>query len=125
MKALVVTLLLLVSVVAGVRPSKLVHQVPAVYVFGDSMLDVGNNNHLPGEEEVARADKPSTRRFTNNYGVDLPGSGKPTGRFSNGYNVADFVGTYPCVHSFIYDSLSSISLIQEYVVQRFTTRICL
>jgi hypothetical protein len=27
------------------------------------------------------------------YGVDYPGS-KPTGRFSNGYNVADFIGTY-------------------------------
>jgi hypothetical protein len=39
--ALVVTLLL--NVVAGtVRPSKLVlRQVPAMYVFGDSMLDVG------------------------------------------------------------------------------------
>jgi hypothetical protein len=86
-KALVVTTLLL-GVVAGVRPSKqlaLRSQVPAVYVFGDSSLDVGNNNHLPGDE-VPRADKPY-------YGVDLPGSGKPTGRFSNGYNVADFVGT--------------------------------
>jgi hypothetical protein len=40
--ALVVTLLL--GVVAGaIRPSKLVlHQVPKVYVFGDSMLDVGS-----------------------------------------------------------------------------------
>jgi phospholipase/lecithinase/hemolysin len=52
-------------------------------VFGDSTLDVGNNNYLPGEG-VPRADKPY-------YGVDLPGSGKPTGRFSNGYNTADFV----------------------------------
>jgi hypothetical protein len=55
-------------------------------MFGDSMLDVGNNNHLPGEE-VPGADKPY-------YGVDLPGSGKPTGRLSNGYNVADFVVTF-------------------------------
>ncbi|TVU07553.1 hypothetical protein EJB05_40914 [Eragrostis curvula] len=81
MKALVVTLLL--GAVAGVQPSKIVHQVPAIYVFGDSTLDVGNNNHLQGKE-VPRADKPY-------YGIDLPGSGKPTGRFSNGYNVADFV----------------------------------
>ena len=57
-----------------------------MYVFGDSTLDVGNNNYLPGKE-VPRADKPY-------YGIDLPGSGKPTGRFSNGYNIADFVGTY-------------------------------
>ena len=59
---------------------------PAMYVFGDSTLDVGNNNYLPGEG-VPRANKPY-------YGIDLPGSGKPTGRFSNGYNIADFVGTY-------------------------------
>jgi hypothetical protein len=58
--------------------------VPAVYVFGDSTLDVGNNNYLPGKD-VPRANKPY-------YGIDLPGSGRPTGRFSNGYNTADFVG---------------------------------
>ncbi|GJM97406.1 hypothetical protein PR202_ga14330 [Eleusine coracana subsp. coracana] len=78
MKALVVSLVL--GTVAGVRPAKM---VPAMYVFGDSTLDVGNNNHLPGKD-VPRADKPY-------YGINLPGSGKPTGRFSNGYNVADFV----------------------------------
>ncbi|KAG2608577.1 GDSL esterase/lipase At1g71691-like [Panicum virgatum] len=82
MKALVV-LSLVVGAVAGIRPSKLVWQVPAVYVFGDSTLDVGNNNYLPGEG-VPRANMP-------HYGIDLPGSGKPTGRFSNGYNTADFV----------------------------------
>jgi hypothetical protein len=60
-------------------------QVPAMYVFGDSTLDVGNNNYLPGAG-VPRANMPL-------YGVDYPGS-KPTGRFSNGYNVADFIGTY-------------------------------
>jgi len=85
MKALVV-LSLVVGAVAGIRPSKLVRQVPAVYVFGDSTLDVGNNNYLPGEG-VPRANMP-------HYGIDLPGSGKPTGRFSNGYNTADFVGTH-------------------------------
>lgn len=82
MKALVLSLVL--GAVAGIRPSKLVRrQVPAIYVFGDSTLDVGNNNYLPGKD-VPRADKPY-------YGIDLPGSGKPTGRFSNGYNTADFV----------------------------------
>ena len=85
MKALVV-LSLVVGAVAGIRPSKLVRQVPAMYVFGDSTLDVGNNNYLPGTN-VPRANRPY-------YGIDLPGSGKPTGRFSNGYNTADFVGTH-------------------------------
>ncbi|KAL6873557.1 hypothetical protein ACP4OV_013639 [Aristida adscensionis] len=82
MKALVLGLVL-VGAVAGVQPSKIVRQVPAMFVFGDSTLDVGNNNYLPGKD-VPRADKPY-------YGIDLPGSGKPTGRFSNGYNTADFV----------------------------------
>jgi len=60
--------------------------VPAVYVFGDSLLDVGNNNYLPGAD-VPRANMPY-------YGVDFPGGARPTGRFSNGYNVADLVGMY-------------------------------
>ncbi|WVZ94211.1 hypothetical protein U9M48_040132 [Paspalum notatum var. saurae] len=54
---------------------------PALYVLGDSTLDVGNNNYLPGAD-VRRAN----RRY---YGVDFPGF--PAGRFSNGYNTADFV----------------------------------
>jgi hypothetical protein len=82
MKVLVLSLV--VGAVAAIRPSKLLPAVPAVYVFGDSTLDVGNNNYLPGKD-VPRANKPY-------YGIDLPGSGRPTGRFSNGYNTADFVG---------------------------------
>nr|CAB3471478.1 unnamed protein product [Digitaria exilis] len=80
-KALVLSLVL--GAVAGTRPGELVRKVPAMYVFGDSTLDVGNNNYLQGEG-VPRANRPF-------YGIDLPGSGKPTGRFSNGYNTADFV----------------------------------
>ncbi|KAM0929753.1 hypothetical protein ACQ4PT_001378 [Festuca glaucescens] len=57
--------------------------VPAMYVLGDSTLDVGNNNHLPGKD-VPRANVPF-------YGVDFPGGPIATGRFSNGYNVADFI----------------------------------
>ena len=89
-KALVVSMVLGVAAAGVVEPSKTktmrLRQVPAMYVFGDSTLDVGNNNYLPGKE-VPRADK-------SYYGIDLPGSGNPTGRFSNGYNIADFVGTY-------------------------------
>ncbi|KAF7075518.1 hypothetical protein CFC21_080291 [Triticum aestivum] len=54
--------------------------VPAVYVFGDSLADVGNNNHLL---TVLKAD------FSHN-GMDYPG-GVATGRFSNGKNSADFL----------------------------------
>ncbi|XP_022867455.1 GDSL esterase/lipase At5g55050-like isoform X2 [Olea europaea var. sylvestris] len=55
--------------------------VPAMYVFGDSLVDVGNNKHLP--LSLLRADLPHN-------GVDYPGR-KPTGRFSNGKNSADFL----------------------------------
>ncbi|OAY84517.1 GDSL esterase/lipase, partial [Ananas comosus] len=56
--------------------------VPAIYVFGDSLADVGNNNHL----EVAEINKAN---FPHN-GVDFPDR-VSTGRFSNGYNGIDFI----------------------------------
>ncbi|XP_020577348.1 GDSL esterase/lipase At5g55050-like [Phalaenopsis equestris] len=52
----------------------------SVYVFGDSLADVGNNNHL---STLLKADFPHN-------GVDFSG-GKPTGRFSNGKNAVDFL----------------------------------
>ncbi|KAJ0046139.1 hypothetical protein Pint_04104 [Pistacia integerrima] len=55
--------------------------VPAIFVFGDSLVDVGNNNYLP--LSVAKADFPHN-------GVDFP-TKKPTGRFTNGKNAADFL----------------------------------
>ncbi|OAY55145.1 GDSL esterase/lipase At5g55050 [Manihot esculenta] len=55
--------------------------VPAVFVFGDSLVDVGNNNHLP--VSIAKANFPHN-------GVDFP-TKKATGRFSNGKNAADFL----------------------------------
>uniref|UniRef100_A0A8R7P948 GDSL esterase/lipase n=1 Tax=Triticum urartu TaxID=4572 RepID=A0A8R7P948_TRIUA len=83
-KALVVSLVLGAVIAGSITPIKaIVWQVPAVYVFGNSTLDVGNNNYLPGKN-VPRANMPY-------HGIDMPGSGKPTGRFSNGYNTADFV----------------------------------
>lgn len=55
--------------------------VPAMFIFGDSGVDVGNNNYLP--LSIAKADYPFN-------GIDFPTS-KPTGRFSNGKNAADFL----------------------------------
>jgi hypothetical protein len=71
---------------AAVGAGSAARLVPAMYVLGDSTLDVGNNNHLPGKD-VPRANVPF-------YGVDFPGGPVATGRFSNGYNVADFIGMY-------------------------------
>ncbi|CAL1360285.1 unnamed protein product [Linum trigynum] len=54
---------------------------PAVYVFGDSLFDVGTNNYLENADVRVKAD------FLF-YGIDFPRS-LPTGRFSNGFNLAD------------------------------------
>ncbi|KAM0918123.1 hypothetical protein ACQ4PT_008774 [Festuca glaucescens] len=81
MKVLVLLGLAVVALAAGAGAARPV--VPAVFVLGDSTLDVGNNNHLPGKD-VPRANVPF-------YGIDFPGGPKPTGRFSNGYNIADFI----------------------------------
>ncbi|KAG6404687.1 hypothetical protein SASPL_136940 [Salvia splendens] len=52
----------------------------AFFVFGDSLVDNGNNNYLA---TTARADSPP-------YGIDYP-SHRPTGRFSNGLNIPDII----------------------------------
>ncbi|CAM8923180.1 hypothetical protein QQ045_023296 [Rhodiola kirilowii] len=53
----------------------------AYFVFGDSLVDNGNNNFLLTS---ARADSPP-------YGIDSS-NGRPTGRFSNSRNLADLIG---------------------------------
>ncbi|KAI3459064.1 hypothetical protein Pfo_015727 [Paulownia fortunei] len=52
----------------------------AFFVFGDSLVDNGNNNYLITS---ARADSPP-------YGIDYP-THRPTGRFSNGLNIPDII----------------------------------
>ncbi|CAI0408892.1 unnamed protein product [Linum tenue] len=53
------------------------------FVFGDSLVDAGNNNYL---FTLAKADSPP-------YGVDFkPSGGRPTGRFTNGRTIPDIIG---------------------------------
>ncbi|XP_021734859.1 GDSL esterase/lipase At5g33370-like [Chenopodium quinoa] len=52
----------------------------AFFVFGDSLVDSGNNNFLA---TTARADSPP-------YGIDYP-THRATGRFSNGLNIPDII----------------------------------
>ncbi|XP_022039405.1 GDSL esterase/lipase At5g42170 [Helianthus annuus] len=54
--------------------------VPAIIAFGDSLLDPGNNNRLM---TFTKANFPP-------YGKDFVG-GKPTGRFTNGKTLGDFL----------------------------------
>lgn len=57
-----------------------VPQVPCFFIFGDSLVDNGNNNGLP------------TKAVSNYppYGIDFPQG--PTGRFSNGLTMVDILG---------------------------------
>ena len=55
--------------------------VSALYVFGDSTVDSGNNNFLITQAKANYIP----------YGVDF-GDGKPTGRYTNGRTEADFIG---------------------------------
>ncbi|PAN39578.1 hypothetical protein PAHAL_7G253000 [Panicum hallii] len=55
--------------------------VPAVFVFGDSTVDIGNNNFIEKCDIGCKANYPP-------FGVDYLNH-TPTGRFSNGYNLAD------------------------------------
>jgi hypothetical protein len=56
-------------------------QQRAFFVFGDSLVDSGNNDFLA---TTARADNYP-------YGIDYPPSHRATGRFSNGYNIPDLI----------------------------------
>ncbi|CAN6173854.1 unnamed protein product [Urochloa humidicola] len=90
MAATVLCVLVVASVMVTMAAAAGAARPPAIFVFGDSTLDVGNNNYLPGPD-VPRANKPY-------YGIDFPGS-VATGRFSNGYNIADYLAKsmgFPC-----------------------------
>ncbi|KAK4433336.1 GDSL esterase/lipase [Sesamum alatum] len=54
--------------------------ITAVFAFGDSILDSGNNNRL---STIFRSDHPP-------YGIDFPGQ-IPSGRFSDGKLATDFL----------------------------------
>jgi hypothetical protein len=73
---LLVVLLATAAVVVRAQP-----QVPCYFVFGDSLVDNGNNNDIAS---LARANYPP-------YGIDFAGG--PTGRFSNGLTTVDAICT--------------------------------
>lgn len=55
-------------------------QVPCFFIFGDSLVDNGNNNRIL---TLARANYYP-------YGIDFPQGS--TGRFTNGRTTVDFIG---------------------------------
>lgn len=70
----VVALVLSLSLINGVKAAP---QVPCLFIFGDSLVDNGNNNQL---NSLAKANYMP-------YGIDFPGG--PSGRFSNGKTTVD------------------------------------
>jgi hypothetical protein len=72
--------------------------VTAVIVFGDSIVDPGNNNGLP---TLIKANHPP-------YGKDFFNH-EATGRYSNGLIPTDLIGTYICMHMFLYITTHIIS----------------
>lgn len=54
-------------------------KIPANFVFGDSLVEVGNNNYIIS---LSKANYPPN-------GIDF---GKPTGRYTNGRTIPDIIG---------------------------------
>lgn len=57
------------------------YDIPANFVFGDSLVDVGNNNYIVSLSKA-------------NYvpnGIDF---GVPTGRYTNGRTIVDIIGKF-------------------------------
>jgi hypothetical protein len=77
--AVMVVVVLLSAAAATVTGQAL---VPGVMIFGDSVVDAGNNNRLA---TLVRADFPP-------YGRDFPATHAPTGRFCNGKLATDYTG---------------------------------
>ena len=66
-------------------------QAAALIVFGDSIVDPGNNN---GINTIIKADFPP-------YGHDFINH-RPTGRFCNGRIPTDFIGILICMYLYTY-----------------------
>jgi len=75
-----VSLALCLGALAVLQAARGTDAARAFFVFGDSLVDNGNNNYLI---TAARADSPP-------YGIDTPDH-RATGRFSNGKNVPDII----------------------------------
>lgn len=61
------------------------NKLGASFIFGDSLVDAGNNNYL---QTLSKANiRPN--------GIDFKGSGgNPTGRYTNGRTIGDIVGKF-------------------------------
>lgn len=78
MTAEIVLEILTLSILVGICFAK---NIPASFVFGDSLVDAGNNNYIVSLSKA-------------NYvpnGIDF---GMPTGRYTNGRTIVDIIGKF-------------------------------
>lgn len=76
----------------------------ASFIFGDSLVDAGNNNYL---STLSKADM-------NPNGIDFAASGgNPTGRFTNGRTIADIIGNFSLCNTKHFQVLNILSLYDE------------
>uniref|UniRef100_A0ACD5VKW9 Uncharacterized protein n=1 Tax=Avena sativa TaxID=4498 RepID=A0ACD5VKW9_AVESA len=81
----VVAMVHMAAPLVAVQAAQQQHQmVPCMYIFGDSLVDNGNNNNILS---LARANyRP--------YGVDFPDGAAPPGRFTNGRTMVDLLADH-------------------------------
>lgn len=72
--------ILLVYILFGICLAK---NIPALYIFGDSLVDVGNNFYV---DTLARPVFPN--------GIDFGVAHSPSGRYTNGRTVNDIIGKF-------------------------------
>ncbi|KAJ6891325.1 hypothetical protein NC651_024731 [Populus alba x Populus x berolinensis] len=77
-----VSLLLLFQLFSICDNAKNTKLVPALYIFGDSTVDAGNNNNL----------STTARAISLPYGIDF--NHTATGRFTNGLTVPDYFARF-------------------------------
>lgn len=75
---------ILVAILTSYVGAAMTPLFPAMFTFGDSLLDVGNNNYLASA--MAKANAPPN-------GIDFP-NGVATGRFCNGKTLVDIIGEH-------------------------------
>ncbi|PWA57224.1 SGNH hydrolase-type esterase domain-containing protein [Artemisia annua] len=102
------SLVILPSILVAFVNGPLGAEARAFFVFGDSLVDNGNNDFLVTS---ARADSPP-------YGIDYP-THRPTGRFSNGLNIPDLLS---CV--FLINNLYSIIVYLTFFQVKIAMRRC-
>lgn len=83
MRAALVLVFVYAFVISGGNAQESTTLVPAIFTFGDSAVDVGNNDYLP---TIFKANYPP-------YGRDFVNH-RPTGRFCNGKLATDFTGKH-------------------------------